>query len=130
VLDGVPPEAGGTVIVSPVSLGTGQSHEARLEARFAALEARFATFEARAANGFGMFPESGDDATAAGQAIAVGVSTFQQPLTTAHRANANDDRPIIRAQRAKEGKDDRTRERKGKRNRHQDTHRNRRYAGR
>src|SRR5215216_3064370 len=67
VLDGVPAAArDNTVDVSPVAIGTSQTLEARLEARFAALEAQFAAFEARAANGFGMFPKSGVDATAEG----------------------------------------------------------------
>ena len=79
VLDGVPPETRDkTVNVSPVAVGAGQTLEARLEARFAALEAQFAAFEARAANGFGMFPESGDDATSGGQAANVVVSTLSR----------------------------------------------------
>jgi len=68
VLDGVPPETSGTtVIVNTFPLGSGQTLGARLAARFAALEAQFAAFEARAANGFGRFPDSGDDATSGGQ---------------------------------------------------------------
>jgi hypothetical protein len=127
VLDGVPPEThGNTVIVSTVPLGSGQTLEARLEARFAALEAQFAAFEARAANGFGMFPDSGDDATSGGQAGNVVVSNSQQPITTTQQPGANDDSPIVRAQKAKVGKSDRTREHTGKHDRHQSKQRNRR----
>jgi hypothetical protein len=42
------------------------------------------------------------------------------------RPGANDDSPIVRAQKAKVGKGDRTKERKGKRDRHKTKHRNRR----
>jgi hypothetical protein len=126
-LDGVPPAAGGnTVAVSPVALGTSQTLEARLEARFAALEAQFAAFEARAANGFGMFPQSGVDATAEGLTPTVMVSTSQQPITMTQRPGANADNPIVRAQKANGGKSDRTNERQGKRDRHKNEHRNRR----
>jgi hypothetical protein len=127
VLDGVPPEVhGNAVIVSTVPLGSGQTLEARLEVRFAALEAQFAAFEARAANGFGRFPESGDEVTAEGQATTVVVSTSQQPDTMTQRTAANNDSPIVRAQKAKVGKGDRTKERKGKRDRHKTKQRNRR----
>ena len=122
VLDGVPPATRG----STVPLGTSQTLGARLEARFAALEAQFAAFEARAANGFGMFPKSGDDATAGRQAATVVVSTSQKPITMTQRPGAHDDNPIVRAQKAKDGKDDRTKERKGGRDRHKTKHRNRR----
>jgi hypothetical protein len=127
VLDGVPPETrGNTVDVSPVAIGTSQTLEARLEARFAALEAQFAAFEARAANGFGMFPESGVDATAEGQTPTVMVSTSQQPITMTQRPGANADNPIVRAQKANGGKGDRTNERQGQRDRHKNKHRIRR----
>jgi len=127
VLDGVPPETRGrTVTTSPVALGAGQTLEARLEARFAALEAQFAAFEARAANGFGRFPESGDEGRAEGQTPTVVVSTSQQPSTMTQRPGANDDSSIVRAQKAKVGKGDRTKERQGKRDRHKGKHRNRR----
>ena len=127
VLDGVPPETrSDTVIVSTVPLGSGQTLEARLEARFAALEAQFAAFEVRAANGFGMFPDSGDDARPGGQAANVVVSTSQQPVTMTQRTNAIDESPIVRAQQAKVGKGDRTKKHAGKRDRHQSKQRNRR----
>jgi hypothetical protein len=127
VLDGVPPETrGNTVDVSPIALGINQTLEARLEARFAALEAQFAAFEARAANGFGMFPESGVDATAEGQTPTVMVSTSQQPITMTQRPGANADNPIVQAQKANGGEGDRTNERQGKRDRHKNKHRNRR----
>jgi hypothetical protein len=127
VLDGVPPAAPGrTVNISPVAVDTSQSLETRLEARFAALEAQFAAFELRAANGFGRFPESGDDATAGGQMPTVMVSTSQKLITMTQRPGAHDDSPIVRAQKAKVGKGDRTNERKGKRDRHKTKHRNRR----
>ena len=126
-LDGVPPETRDrAVTMSPVAVDTGQTLEARLEARFAALEAQFAAFEARAANGFGMFPDSGDDATSGGQAANVVVSTSEKPITLTQRPGANDDSPIVRAQKAKGGKGDRTKERKGERDRHKTKHRNRR----
>ena len=112
MLDGVPPEThGNTVIVSTVPLGSGQT----LEARFAALEAQFAAFEARAANDFGMFPDSGDDATSGGQAANVVVSTSETPITMTQRTAANIDSPIVHPQKAKVGKGDRTKARKGKR---------------
>ena len=80
-LDGAPSDTGGsTVVVSTGAPATGATLEARLEARFAALEAQFAAFELRAANGFGRFPESDDDATA------VDVSTSQQPTAVAQRS--------------------------------------------
>ena len=126
VLDGAPPETRGrTVTTSPVALGAGQTLEARLEARFAALEAQFAAFEARAANGFGMFPDTGDEATSGGQAANVVVSTSQQPITMTQRPGANDDSPIVRAQKAKIGKGDRNKKHKVKRDRHQSKQRNR-----
>jgi hypothetical protein len=112
--------------VSPVAVGAGQSLEARLEARFAALEAQFAAFEARAANGFGMFPDVGDDAMSGGQAANVVVSTSEKPITMTQRAGAQDDNPIVRTQKVKVGKGDRTEERKGKRTPHKTKHRNRR----
>jgi hypothetical protein len=111
--------------MSPVAVGAGQTLEARLEARFAALEAQFAAFEARAANGFGMFPDSGADATSGGQAANVVVSTSEKPITMTQRPGANDDSPIVRAQKANIGKGDRTKERKGKRDRSRDKIRNR-----
>jgi len=117
VLDGVPPETrGDTVIVNTVPLGSGQTLGARLAAPFAALEAQFAAFEARAANGFGRFPDSGDDATSGGQAATVVVSTSQQPVTMTQRTGANGESPIVRAQKAKVGK----------RDPHKTKHRNRR----
>jgi hypothetical protein len=120
VLDGVPPETrGNRVIVSTTPLGSGQTLEARLEAQFAALEAQFAAFEARAANGFGMFPDSGDDATSGGQAGNVVGSTFQQPIRMTQHPGTNDDSPIVRAQKAKVAEG-------GKRDRHKSTLRNRR----
>ena len=86
MLDGAPPAARGrTVNVSPVAVGTSQTLEARLEARFAALEAQFAAFEVRAANGFGRFPESGDEVASGGQAATVVVSTSQKPITMTQR---------------------------------------------
>ena len=127
VLDGVPRAArDNTVDVSPVAIGTSQTLEARLEARFAALEAQFAVFEAQAANGFGMFPESGVDATAQGPTPTIIVSTSQQPITMTQRPGANADNPIVRAQNVNGGKGDRTNERQGKRDRHKNKHRNRR----
>jgi len=127
VLDGVPPAAPGrTDNTSPVSVDTSQTLEARLEARFAALEAQFAAFELRAANGFGRFPKSGDDATAGGQAPTVMVSTSQQPVTMTQRPGANNDGPIVRAQQAKAGKGDRGNMHKDKRDRRKGKHRNRR----
>ena len=126
-LDGDPPDfGGGTIVVSTVALGTGETLEARLDAHFAALEAQFAAFEVRAANGFGRFPDSEDDATAGGQGSTVVVSTSQQPVAVAQRAIAKDDSPIVRAQKAKAGKGDRIKERKGKRDRHKGKQRNRR----
>jgi pectate lyase len=112
--------------MSPVAVGAGQTLEARLEARFAALEAQFAAFEARAANGFGMFPDSGDEATSGGQAANVVVSTSEQPIMMTQRPGANDDSPIVRDQKAKVGKGNQTKERKGKRDRPRGKHRNRR----
>ena len=54
VLDGVRPDTRGTtVVVSAGALGTGETLEVRLDARFAATEAEFAAFEVRGANGFG-----------------------------------------------------------------------------
>jgi hypothetical protein len=127
VLDGVPPETRDRAVpVSPVAVDASQSLEARLEARFAALEAQFAVFEARAANGFGMFPDSGDDATPGDQAGNAVVSTSQQPITTTQHPGANDDSPIVRAQKAKAGKGDRTKARKGKRTPRKPKLRNRR----
>ena len=121
VLDGVPPEAdGGTAVVRPVAFDPAQTLEARLETRFAALEAQFAAFEARAANGFGMFPESGDGATAEGQASSVDVSAFQRPIRMTQRTGTGNDRPIVQAQKTKEVKGDQNKERKTKRNRHRD----------
>jgi hypothetical protein len=126
VLDGVPPETrGNTVIVSTVPLGSGQTRESRVEARFAALEAQFAAFEARAANGFGRLPDPGDEATSGGRATNVVVSN-PQPVTMTQRTGANDDRSIVRPQKAKGGKGDRTTQRQGKRDRHKTKHRNRR----
>jgi hypothetical protein len=127
VLDGPPPDAGdGRVIVSTDASGTGETLETRLEARFAALEAQFAAFEVRAANGFGRFPESGGEAAAGGQAATVVVSTSQKPVTTHQRARADDERPIIRAQKAKADKGNRTTKRTNKHDRTKGRHRNRR----
>jgi len=118
LLDGAPPDTSADIVI-PVASGPGQSVEARLEARFAALEAQFAAFEERAANGFGMFPDSEDEAPATGQATTVIVSTAQKPIAENQRTTVNDGSPIVRAQKAKERKGDRNKERKGK-------HRNRR----
>ena len=127
VLDGVPPETDGSaVIVSTGASGTGETLEARLEERFAALEAQFAAFEIRAENGFGRFPESGDEAATGGQATTVVGLTFKQPITTPARASGDDDRPIIHVQKAKDGNGDRDKERTGKRDRPKGKHRNRR----
>ncbi len=116
VLDGVPPDTSGSSgAVGTVAIGPGETLETRLEARFAALEAQFAEFEVRAANGFGMFPESADEATAGGQVTTVGVSNPQQPTAIAQRARGNTENPIIRAQTAKDGNGERDKERKGKR---------------
>ena len=124
VLDGAPPDTNADIVI-PIAFGTGQSLEARLEARFAALEAQFAAFEERAANGFGMFPESGDETLAAGQATVV-VSTAQRPIAENQRTTVSDGSPIVLAQKAKERKGDRNQQRKGKRDRSQGKHRNRR----
>jgi len=127
VLDGTPADTeGSAVIVSTGALGTGESLEARLDARFAALEAQFAAFEERAQNGFGRFPESRNEATAGGQATTVIDSASQQPVTMIQRTTGHEDSPVIRAQKAKDGKGGRTKERKGKRDRQKDKHRNRR----
>lgn len=125
VLDGTPPDTRADIVIS-VASAPGQSLEARLEARFAALEAQFAAFEERAANGFGMFPDSEDEAPAAGQATTVVVSTFQKPSAENQRTTVSDGSPIVRAQKAKERKGDRNKERKGKRIGSQGKHRNRR----
>ena len=116
--------SGPHVVVNTGALGTGETLEARLEARFAALEAQFAAFEVRAENGFGRFPDSEDDTTAGGQASTVDVSTSQRPIAIAQRNRANDDRPVVRAQQAKDGNGERGREPKSKRNRHKGKHRN------
>ena len=127
VLDGAPPETrGNTPTVSTVPLDSGQTLEARLEARFATLEAQFAAFEVHAANGFGRFPDSGDGAPSGGQAANVVVSTSQQSVTMTQRDNANNGSPIVRAQKAKVGKGNRTKEHTGKGDRHQSKQRNRR----
>jgi hypothetical protein len=127
VLDGVPPAAPGrTVNTNPVAVDSSQTLEARLEARFAALEAQFAAFELRAANGFGRFPDSGDEVASGGQTPTVVISTSQQPVTLTQRSGANNDGPIVRAQMAKEGKADRGNTHKDKRERRKDKHRNRR----
>ena len=127
-LDRSPPvtSSGPHVVVSTGALGTGETLEARLEARFAALEAQFAAFEVRAENGFGRFPESGDDATAGEQATTVDVSTSQRPITMTQRTRANADNAIVRLQQAKDGNGEHGKERKSKRNRHKGKHRNRR----
>jgi len=127
VLDGVPPETrGNTIFVGTVPLGSGQTLEARLDARFAALEAQFAAFEERAANGFGMFPDSEDEAPAADQTTTVIVSTAQKPIAENQWSTLSDGSPIVRAQKAKERKGDRNQERTGKHDRSQGKHRNRR----
>ena len=125
-LDRSPPvtSRGPHVVVSAVPLGTGETLEARLEVRFAALEAQFAAFEVRAENGFGRFPDSEDDTTAGGQASTVDVSTSQRPIAIVQRSRANDERPVVRAQQAKDGNGERGREPKSKRNRHKGKHRN------
>jgi hypothetical protein len=104
-LDGAPPNTSEDIVI-PVAPAPDQSLEARLEARFAALEAQFAAFEARAANGFGMFPDSEDEAPAAGQPTVV-VSTAQKPIAENQRTTVSDGRPIVRAQKAKERKGNR-----------------------
>ena len=114
VLDGAPPDTSADIVIS-VASAPGQSLEARLEARFAALEDQFAAFEDRAANGFGMFPDSEDEAPAAGQATTVVVSTSQKPSAENQRTTVSDGSPIVRAQKAKERKGDRNKERNGKR---------------
>jgi hypothetical protein len=126
-LDRSPPvtSRGPRVVVSIGALGTGETLEARLEARFAALEAQFAAFEVRAENGFGRFPDAGDEAMSGGQATTAVVSTSRQFITMTQRS-AHDDSPIIRAQKAKDGTGERGKERKGKRDRHKGKHRNRR----
>ncbi len=99
VLDGVPPDTRGTtVVVSAGALGTGETLEVRLDARFAAMEAEFAAFEVRAANGFGRFPESGDEVASGTQEPTVVVSASQQPIAMTQRANERHDGPIIRSQ--------------------------------
>jgi hypothetical protein len=125
-LDRSPPvtSRGPRVVVSTGALGTGETLEARLEARFAALEAQFAAFEVRAENGFGRFPEAGDDATAGEQATTAGVSTSRQFITMTQRS-AHDDSPIIRGQKANDGKGERGNERKSKRDRHKGERHNR-----
>ena len=127
VLDGTPGDTeGSAVIVSTGALGTGESLEARLEARFAVLEAQFAAFEERATNGFGRFPESGDEVTAGRPSTTVIDSASQQPITMSQRTTAHADSPVIRAQKAKDSKGHRTEERKIKRDRHKSKHRNQR----
>jgi len=69
---------------------------------------------------------SKDEATAGGQATTVIDSASQQPVTMIQRATGHEDSPVIRAQKGKDGKGDRTKERKGKRDRQKDKHRNRR----
>jgi hypothetical protein len=114
-----------TVVVSTGARSTGETLEARLEARFAALETQFAAFEVRAANGFGRFPYGGGEAIAGGQAITVGVSTSRQSIAMPQRTSADDDSPITRAQKATDGKGERSTARKGKRDRHKGERRNR-----
>jgi hypothetical protein len=117
---------GPRVVVSIGALGTGETLEARLEARFAALEAQFAAFEVRAENGFGRFPEAGDEATAGEQAaIRIG-SPSQRPITTTQRTSAKADNSIVRFQQVKDGDAEHGKERKSKRNRNKGKHRNRR----
>jgi hypothetical protein len=127
-LDRSPPvtSRGPHVVVNTGALGTVETLEARLEARFAALEAQFAAFEVRAENGFGRFPDAEDDATAGEQATTVGVSTSQRPITMTQRTRANAESAIIRFQQATDGDGEHGKERKSKRNRHNDKHRNRR----
>ena len=125
VLDAAPPDTSADIVI-PVVSGPGQTLEARLEARFAALEAQFAAFEERAANGFGMFPEFGDEALIGNQATSVVVTTSHKPIAENQRTTVSDGSPIVRAQKAKERKSDRHKERKGKRDRSQGKHRNRR----
>jgi hypothetical protein len=112
-------------VVSTGVRSTGETLEARLEARFAALEAQFAAFAGRAANGFGRFPDAGDEAMAGGQAITVGGSTPQPSIALPHRTSADDDSPITRAQQATDGTSERGTARKGKRDRHKGERRKR-----
>jgi hypothetical protein len=126
-LDGVPPDVGeSSVVVSTGALGNGQTFEARLTARFAALEAQFAAFKARAANGFGRFPDSGDDTASAGQAASARVSIAQEPVVMAQSVNEKSDSPVVHLQKAKDGKRDRAKERRGKRDRDRGKRHNRR----
>jgi hypothetical protein len=114
-----------TVVVSTGVRSTGETLEARLEARFAALEAQFAAFAGRAANGFGRFPDAGDEAMAGGQAITVGGSTPQPSIALPHRTSGKDSSPIVRAQKATDGTGERGTARKGKRDRHKGERRQR-----
>ena len=125
LLDGTPPDTR-VEIAGPVASEPSQSLEARLEARFAALEAQFAAFEERAANGFGMFPDSEAEARSEDQAITAVVSTSPRPIAENQRVTVNDASPIVRAQKAKERKVNRSKERKGKPDPSQGKHRNRR----
>jgi hypothetical protein len=112
-------------VVSTGVRSTGETLEARLEARFAALEAQFAAFAGRAANGFGRCPDAGDEAVAGGQAITVAVATSRPSIALPHRTSADDDSPITRAQQATDGTSERGTARKGKRDRHKGERRNR-----
>jgi hypothetical protein len=116
---------GPTVVVSIGARSTGETLEARLEARFAALEAQFAAFAGRAANGFGRFPDAGDEAMAGGQAITVGDVTSQQFVTMTLRTTTHEDSSIVRAQKATDGTGERSTARKGKRDRHKGERRQR-----
>jgi hypothetical protein len=116
---------GPTVVVSTGARSTGETLEARLEARFAALEAQFAAFAGRAANGFGRFPDAGDEAMAGGQAITVAVATSRPSIALPHRTSGKDSSPIIRAQQATDGTGERGTARKGKRDRHKGERRKR-----
>lgn len=78
----------GGITVRTGGLGMGAALEDRLEARFAALEAEFAQFEARAENGFGRFPESGDDRTSEDAGSSTTVTTAQKPVATTERTPA------------------------------------------
>jgi hypothetical protein len=118
VLDGPFPNAeDGGVVVTAAAIGTGETLEAALEARFTELEERFVAFEARAANGFGRFPDTDDAAPGSTQAAAVTVSTFRQGAARDERGSRNDGGLVVRAQKAKDGHGNRAKERAGKRDR-------------
>jgi hypothetical protein len=75
------PAAGTRVITIAAPLGTGQTLDDQLNARFAALEAQFAAFAQRAQNGFGALPPSTGQTSGAGtgSTTPVVVSTGKAP---------------------------------------------------